>query len=358
MKKHWRGGILFFLALMLPSSAAAEESVREDSILYRSNSLGMKLEELSREDAAKHPWVLAVETEGETYREVLLSEGERAVWRETVHEEGGKRTFVRAESEGRILERVYRDNLLIEYRELEPDGTETVSSFTYFDGVLLSAEIRREGELVETLSYIRLSDGSLHMRQITPQSVDSQEQPLSDLLILTSDRLSTAVLGTASDFSVMRSYPNGLLISEKWISGSQPAGRDRVEEAEGVMIVTRREASGAELSTEYNSAGLAARKTRTDENGSVTTLFSYDQDYRLITSETVTDAGKRTIEYTYEGDRLCCETEYADGMPVSRRTYGEGEVREEVYRNGRIYLIITYEEDGTTIRDTELVRQP
>jgi hypothetical protein len=358
MMIRWRGGILFLLALLLPIAAAAEETVREDSILYKSNSLGMKLEELSREDADDHPWVLAVETGGQRYREVLLSKGEIEVWQETVSEEGGKKTFVRAESDGSVIKRVYRDNLLLEYHETEPDGAEVVRSFTYFDGVLLSAEIRRDGRLAETASYIRLSDGSLHMRQITPHAVDSEKQPLSDLLILASDRLSTAVLGTASDFSVVRSYPNGLLISQKWVSGSQAAGGDRVKEADGVMIVTRREAGGAELSIEYNSAGLAERETRTDEDGSVTTLFSYDQNNRLIRSETVTDSGKRTVEYVYDGDRLCCETEFADGMPVSRRTYGESEVREEVYRNGRIYLIVTYEEDGTTIRDTELVRQP
>ncbi len=339
--------LLFYFPLSLAAAAG-------ESVFYRSNSLGMKLEKIQESDNDEYPWIIRASQADDTYEEVLLKDGIDEIWIETVTQVQGRRVVSRIYSDKTRSEQVFRDNLLIEMREAAPSGSEVRQVLSYFSGELLSVQLFENNQLYETVTYIRRADGSLHMRQVHVH--DTAGSFLDEILIIGSDRQSRAILGRRTDFSLIRSYSNGMIVSEKWISDQKIDSAVSVtEENDGVLVVTNTDSDGTELVTTYNSEGLKEQETRKSQTGTTTAQFFYDDNNRIASRESVGKSGKTVTDYTYDSTgTLQLETDYLDGTIQRKLIYSRNGNREEIFRDGKLYLSIFYEADGKTVKDTQL----
>ncbi|MCF7943053.1 MAG: hypothetical protein K9L21_01310 [Spirochaetia bacterium] len=325
-----------------------------ESVFYRSNSLGMKLEKIQESEKDDYPWIIRASQTADAYEEVLLKDGIYEIWFETTTQVQGRRIVNRMFSDKTRTEQIFRDNLLIEMKETAPSGSETRKILSYFSGELLSIQLFEDSQLYETVTYIRRSDGSLHMRQVHIH--DAGGSIIDEILIIDSDSQSRAILGKSADFSLIRSYSNGMIVSEKWISDEKIDSPVSVqEEVGGTLIVTKTDTDGTEIVTTYNSEGLREQETRKNPTGTTTTLYFYDDKNRVASRESVGKAGKTVTDYSYDSrGSLQSETDYLDGTIQRKLIYSLSGNREEIYREGKLYLSILYEADGKTVKDTQL----
>ncbi|NQT57979.1 MAG: hypothetical protein HQ557_03250 [Bacteroidetes bacterium] len=311
----------------------------------------MKLHEIIKSDFNNYDWVVETISGNEIFNETLFYNGTEIWYIESVSQDQSK-DVSKVYPDGLIYKSKYRANLLIEESWEIPDEQIKSVNYQYFAGELLK-QTEYNGEfLSETTNYVRKSDGSLHLRQTKYHNTD-----FSEILIIGSNaNISKTALGRKGDFSLIKSFQNGLHITEKWVSGSKVTNDQEIQPSQsGELIISEETPEGINVTSYYAENGNLDRQIIETENSTETILNSYDTDNYLISKTIITQDNKTVIEYT-NNDEGIPETEstYEDGLLIKKITFLESGNREEIYKEGSLYLIITYEEDGQSIKESEL----
>lgn len=315
---------------------------------YRSNILGMKLEELVGEEPSE--WIL---TENGTVQQLFHQEN--LYWEQIETAVEGGRRVKRTFESGRTEERIYRGSLLVKERILQDADTLESVEYSYFSQTLLEKNTYSAGVLSNRETYVRNNDGTLHLRQKVTFSSDGAASG-TEILLLESGREGKMLVGRYGDFSLIQSYPNGLILTERWISGAHTSeGRNVESYAGGELIVSEKRSDGTEQVIHYDAEGSITKKIETKNSRTVTTSYQYNDDGSLSEEkrESQDDLIQLLYSYAESGTRKTV-TEYRNGTISRIRTTTKEGVTEEVYRNAKPYLIVNYEPDGVTVRDSLL----
>lgn len=322
-----------------------------DNVFYASNSIGMKLHNIIESERSNYEWVLERTVDSELLNESLYYNGAEIWSTESISQDQG-RSITKLYSDGLIYTSKYRDNLLVEERWESIDEQIRSVKYQYFTGELLQ-KTEYEGEILsETTNYVRKSDGSLHLRQ-TKYHISN----FSEILIIGSNtNVSKTALGRKGDFSVIKSFQNGIQITENWISGTKVSNDQEVQPSEsGELIISEKSPEGDNITSYYAENGNLDQQIIEKEGTTETILNSYDSDNKLLSKTIIVQDSKTVIEYTYSIDGLPeSESTYKDGSLIKIITFLKTGNREDIFKEGSLYLIITYEEDGQTIKDSKL----
>ena len=353
MALHRKSLVLLILVLMAASLAAENGKLS----YYASNSIGMKLDPITADTfSAAAGWVIA-STQMENGYVDSIRYGGIEQWRDTVSISGTRRELSRSYPDGVVRVYTYFDNLLIteELITVDESGTpERQRTVNLFDaGVLTGQEFYRNGMLQATVQYVRNSDGALHLRR----TLYADPGAGAELLILGSARGSDkTVIGIHDDFSVMQTLPNGETVTERWVAGAAVTPTNAITtDPEGQVSLRETAPDGSQLVSLFDSSGLLVEKRSSGTAIETTERFFYDDQQRLIREERVTGAARATILYSYDGDTLDQTTEYENGMITKIISYETDGMIETLYKRGKPHVIVYYEADGITVKETELV---
>jgi len=338
---------LFSLLLVLIISPASGA----DKVSYASNSIGMKLHKIIESEYSSYEWILKRSFDNETLNESLYYNGTEIWSYESVSQEQG-RDITKVYPDGLIYKSKYRDNLLIEESWDNSDEQIKSVNYHYFAGELLK-KTEFNGEFIaETTNYVRKSDGSLHLRQTNYHLIDFSEI----LIIGSTTNISKTALGRKGDFSLIKSFQNGLQLTEKWVSGSKITNDQEIQPTDGgELIISEMTPEGVNKTSYYAENGNLNRQIIETESSTETIFNSYDTDNFLITKTILSQDSKTVIEYSNNTEGLPeTESTYEDGLLTKEITYLKAGNREDIYKEGTLYLIIIYEEDGQTIKESKL----
>ncbi|MBL7007299.1 MAG: hypothetical protein ISR78_09485 [Spirochaetia bacterium] len=338
---------LFFLIIISPLRSA-------ENVFYTSNSIGMKLNEIVESEINNYEWVVKEISENEIVNETLYSNGTEVWHLESVSKDQSRDIQI-VYPDGLVYTGKYRDNLLLHESWEYPDAQIKSVNYQYFSGELLKKTVFDGEFLSETTNYVRKSDGSLHLRN-TNYHINN----FSEILIIGStSNISKTALGRKGDFSLIKSYQNGLQITEKWVSGKKITNdREMQTTSSGELVISEKTPEGRNITSYYAENGNLTQQIIENKDSTETILHSYDKNDLLISKTIMTQDSKTVIVYSYNAEGLP-ETEniYEDGMLIKKITFLETGKREDIYKGGSLYLIITYEEDGQTIKESKLAEE-
>ncbi len=344
MKKFFSFFSLLIILIISTVSSAG-------NVFYASNSIGMKLHEIIEPEFNNYEWVLKGTADNEILNETLYYKGTEIWFVESIYQDQG-RDVTKVYPDGLVYKSKYRDNLLIEESWENPEEQIKSVNYQYFSGELLK-KTEYDGEFIsETTNYVRKSDGSLHLRQTKYHFND-----FSEILIIGSNtNISKTALGRKGDFSLIKSFQNGLQITEKWVSGTKITNDQEIQPTQsGELIISEKTPEGINITSYYAENGNLDQQIIETEDSTETILNSYDTDNYLISKTIITQDSKTVIEYTNNAEGLPeTENTYEDGLLIKKITFLETGNREDIYKEGSLYLIIIYEENGQTIKESKL----
>lgn len=317
---------------------------------YASNCIGMKLHEIPESNYNDYEWFVKSYSENNVLHETLFHIGIE-IWSEMhIFLDQGKEV-VRFFSDGSRHESVYFDNLLIEEKIILSDNQVSHIVYQYFDGELLRKSVFTGEVLSKLTNYVRKSDGSLHLRQ-----TNYFFNNLIEILIIgSSPNISKTALGRKGDFSVIKSYPNGMHITEKWVSGLKVTLDQEIQTTQsGELVVTEKNPDGTIVISSYTDDGSLSRQVIETDEAIETVFFYYDKENYLITKTVISQDNKIIYEYINDEDgNPEIELMFENGLIKKKTIFNKTGNREEIYKEGSLYLIITYAEDGQTIKDSK-----
>ena len=273
---------------------------------YRSNQLLQKLEAL--DSVPLQGYALDVNGDEST----LYLDG-RAVIAIAESNQGNERIIEQKELEsGNAKTLVYRDGLLVQ-ESLSSDGITEESIYTYIRGHLAFCTVRRDGQTMDVIFFLRSADGNEPVAvkdngglRFMSGSYMFQSGELYQ--ILSSDLVLTG------DYKVLES------------------GEIVVELEDGTYT--------------YSEDGLLLKI----EQGSSVTTNTYE-GRQLVKSETVTGENRKVV--LYENGNECEILDYEGSQLISRTLCRrEGNIQ-TLYRNGREIAVVYYNADNRTVERIE-----
>lgn len=378
------------LAATAVVSIVAEGAYGQD-VYYRSNEIGIPLEEISESAAAEHRFVLvhrgAVEDgDGAGEERLLLDAGRRIRRWVTLRDAGG--TLI-AESD-------YADGKLVEERSFDDTGKLTEVS-VYDGGVLASrAAYAYEPRMVQVV--VTGSDGAVlqtatYELAATGQLRDfARVEPGADRLgvrfVFAGGTLVEEAVTSGATRLVSRYLAGERYEVEEWRGDVLHAVRELERSPDGFLVgETRIEPALDRRTTSRFDAAGRVLEAITTEGGRQVELVRHDRDAagRIVTTRRETDAGEERWEYDYvtgpqaasasddtpddtpddrlrtvrfeQNDELVSVTTYEwpsddDGQPTRQADY---------YRDGAPYLRVHFRGDTRVreqvLRDGQVVRE-
>lgn len=320
-----------------------------DSVFFRSNRIGMPLEEISPTLRDDYSYVLERKREGPIIEEILTRDGE--VFRTSMYERKGKLTYGRhyegpaggkllretVESGGRLLEEKINDN----------SGGE-VRRYGWKESVLEYTEIYFSDGTITRNRFIRGEEGQLLqvVRELLPPADSSEGREKGEELPLAEE--------TVAEF---HSSPEGG--TNQW--HIDPAGdthffsqdrKSKIHEkyCNGVLSYTYKE--------EVHSGGIKTIEIFHEEEREI--VKDLDENRKILS---MTESGKGGVthaSYSYEGG-LLRELRVEKNDTVEKTLYEYADTdnpdalpqREILYRNGKVVKEIFYIEGSTGGGTTE-----
>ncbi len=366
--------IAFTAGAVHPQSNDADAS--STTRFFRSNAIGLELEEIRRDAVEVHEYVLAVTRTREHELRVLTHDGTENRRTQVFFDDRGR---PRSETVTRIgvevisrefdaAGRITREEVS---RPVDPETAdandavvlESVTMYAYRDGRLVGAtSLDADGELNSRDDYVYRADGSL--RRIVRTHADGTER-VSEFGVA-DGRVVEERHTVGSRYELARFDERGrVTVREQWVSDAR-VGRSTYSYHPGTETTAyvRDEDSEAGSVEErwYDEAGRLVEDRMTV--GTVVVSSStraFDEHGRPERIATVTGTRTRIEQFEYDGDRLVRRELTEDGRPVVIEVaLDDGSRREDRYREGvlvqRIFLDGDRRIREEVVRDGEIIR--
>jgi len=328
--------------------------------LYRSNSLGQRLELLLAESSlSDYPYVVRVQNPSTDVKESSLFKdgkeirrsievtdptdlGKRIVTETTYGNDGKVDTVVTTFFSGDLPQRVEQESTGV-------DGKYHIL-YRYEDGRLVETKELLDGMLVRLTTYYRGDEGMLAgLRTI------DLDQEARDSFFTDDGRNPVYGEYRGGDFTRITFHPGNLVIRDVW-SDQQPKVATEVAYDEAGRLVVNETVDGRLSKKIYGPDGMLLRLETTGEDGNARTVtYQYDANGVLDQSvETISGEQTRRIESWYGGGALQNQTEWVDDRPVKATRYvADGTSVVTLFEEGRPYVDITYAPDGKRVLSLE-----
>lgn len=323
------------LALLLAAASAAQ-TVDE----YRSNAIGMRLGPKS--DAGDAGFVLLVHSVGDTEEDRLLDQGTEVRRTVRVYDASNGGTTEAVYEEGAVtVTRTYDSRA----RLVEEKNADERRVYRYRGNELETLEVSGpEGQPLYRERYGYTSSGRL--REVDRSHADGSRS-LSSFLFM-EGRLLSERLQAGERVLTVRYDSSGRLVAEAERRGEalEWERTRRYDPATGTMAESVERRQDYTLSLLYDAAGRLVEDKRTG-TGPYRSAYTYDDEGRQTRMRRIGPAGteERQTEYDAEG-RVARETYLARGRLQRVRVHtGEREWYDDLYRDGRPALRVTYRGD-------------
>ena len=307
-----------------------------DTLLFRSNDIGMTLQPVAPYLRDSTRWILSVQRTGANEVRRLFDNGKEVKRWETTWTEKQSRREEREYSFGALSARRFFDaSGDIVQEESYDAGTLTQKSlFTYAgDRLSRTRTLAPDGSLIWSEQYVYATNGALREVRRTGARGD--------------ERLSAYVSGptgvseernTVGDIlSVLRYDTQGRLVSREQRRGDDTLVReDFIYRSESPYLLSSQEktpAKGRVTDRRYDESGRLASETTT-EKGAVTeeVAFTRDEKGRVIAKGRRSAGGLETWKYSLDGQGKVTREEYFRLGSLQKVTvYGQGNLRTEEY---------------------------
>lgn len=363
--------VLAALAALAAARAAAETR------WFRSDALGLAIEQIPAVRADEFPWVLRVDrvdaAGGWTETRRLLSDAtERARW--TVVRSAGGRTEEREERDGRVTARrlVGPSGEPLQEERYEGGRLASRSVYEYDGGRLVRVrEFAADGSLTGTVEYLTTPSGRL--REVRWTASDGSRRTESQ----TAGGTAAAAGGVAvseersrdgEGWRTTRYDGAGRVVAREQGGAAGVVARERLAYAEGSATPrssrTEWPAERRVVDRTFDAAGGVAAET-TSVGGVVVERVTWTRDAagRALVMRTVGAGGTAEVRTAWSDDGRPVREQYvARGAPVKTVTYpAPGERVEELFADGEPFLRVYYRGDARVreevILDGRVVRE-
>jgi len=329
------------------------------SSLYRSNSLGQRLELLeSLQAASEHRYVLQVEPPEGGEEQTLFESGEVVKRIQTFSPVNGGtvhkvvETFYAADGGVSMeIETTYEHGLPQLIRTTRRDDSFVLlTHHAYNEGQLYETKELIDGELERLITYYRGEDGVLAGLRI----IDLDGRVGSSYFTTDSNR---AVYGEqgADFFTKLTFYPDNLIVQDMWL-GDEIQVKSTVSYDEADRLVIDEVRGGIPERRIYGPDGLVVRlETVTADGSDRTVRYQYDAAGVLDQSVEVIEGAQTTrVETWYRDGKVETRTEWVDDIPVrATRFVADGTSVVTLFEQGTPYADITYAPDGKRVLSLE-----
>ncbi len=331
----------------------AEQATR---LYFRSNSLGMPLEAIPVYQSDEYEYVLE-----------------------------------RSKDDGEIVERLYRDDVLLRTAVYQVKGSSVYGRF--YEGDELQREtIEMDDRLIEEIIYEEIGrsvrkygwqDGNLeYIETILPDGTAEKRIYLRDesgrLLEIIEEKASPTDSSAVSGFRyhhgrngvsqwhvdasgcmhfIYRDLEGARRIREKYCGGQLIAKREELAVEDGTEITVTRPGDEFISRALHDTEGNMLSRTIREENRRITEEYGYQND--LLVKKTVRTGGSvQVTEYAYrstEGEEaeLSGTEEYEDGLLSRKTEYSEnGRKKIILYRKGKPVVELIYKDEELISRES------
>ena len=342
------GRARFLIAVLLLCSLSLSGAA------YRSNSIGMRLEELAPQTSLESGYILVVEENSSSSIEQSLYHDGRLFDKTTITSSPSleqRKTIVKTtyDFDGREIERTRQV-----FEGLQPTNlTRTseygswVTMYTYENGKLIAQRDIQPNNQEQLCVYYRDSqDGSLvGVRVSSPNGPES----IRYYSIVEGSELYAE--GDGTDFTISKIVSDGILVRESWTAGNAVQSAQVDYDESGNLFVDNTTPDGLVRST-YGKAGvLLLKKWLSGALSGMEVSYAYDAQGLLeVSRKSIPDPNQRVMEDRYVHGVQTSTTEWEKGVLV--RTVGyppQGGTVVTLYDKGKPYADVTYAPDGKRV---------
>ena len=310
--------------------------------LFRSNAMGMTIEEISLYRKEEYPHVLSVYREEEKEIRRLYEEGRLLTQWERIYQ--GERLIQEQEKTGEtIIQRRYNRGLLTEEKLIKPQEPEELRKYLYGKKeTLREISLFRDNVLVHKDVYLTDNRGRL----LGVRRFEGEGPPRLNLYGQPSSELSREwhEFDGLSEFFQFRK--GSLQMREVWKEGRLIEKEDWTDTEEGRMSRLNLPEEEREIIQYFDKEGVLISQ---EEKGAKETVKEQNVYVDGLLAEKVRRRSGERIKYSYkydEDERLAMEEVEKNGLLVQRITFEDGgRERRETYRRGRLLVTVIYEND-------------
>jgi|GEM_PF-1054552 len=342
------GRVQLLMAAMLLCSLSLSGAV------YRSNSIGMQLEQLDEMLLHESEYVLVVEQASTLIENRTLYHQGRMVEHTiiTLSAPPEKRKTVVNTTYGFDGKEIVRTRVVYDgLRPINLTKTDEYGSWltfhTYDEGKLLAQRVVQPGGEEQLFAYYRdPRDGSLIGVRVSDPAGASSIRFFSVV-----EGHEIFAIGDESDFTLSRDMGEGIVIRETWVAGDamQTALIDYDES--GNLIIDRTTPDGRVRSTYGKGGLLLSERWMSGASNGMEISYSYDGQGILKTSRKVIPGPKeRIVEHSHIDGAIRSSQEWENGLLVKTTTYlPQGQTVVALYAEGKPYADVTYAPDGKRV---------
>ena len=341
---------LIFLLLAYPLPAFS------DTLLFRSDDVGMTLQPIAPYLRDSTRWILAVQRNGDNEVRRLFDNGKEVRRWETTWSEKKSRREEREYSLGLLSARRIFDasgNMMQE--DSYDAGKLTQKSLFTYSGDRLSRmrSLAPDGKVISTEQYLYATNGALREVRRTGANGD--------------DRFSSYVSGptgvseernTVGDvLSILRYDTQGRLVSREQRRGDDMLVReDFIYRSESQFLLSSREkapAQGRVIERRYDESGRLVSETTTEKGAVIVEVtLTRDEKRQVIEKGRRSATGLETWKYSLDGQGKVTREEYFRLGSLQKVTvYGQGNLRTEEYYKDEELVLKAYFDGDTRLRE-------
>ena len=356
-KRHSSQRILLLIvwfAWTLALTSAQQQSAPDNSTrFFRSNSLGMAIEEVSSYRADDYEYVLKRTMNGSSVTEILFrndKEVQRAEyeWKGQVKygrffEQG---TLVRetVETEGRL-----REERLFSVSDSSSPAERRV--YQWRDGELQGVQVFSDGEATAAEEkYIRSNEGKL--LQVVRKETDAPGEARVAGIYSSPDQSQSQWHFTGQGTSYFFYSDQTNRVSEQYRQGELVYRKEVLETGESTVIDELYPQEEKRIRSVYSADGRLLSSRTTAPDVTVRSEYSY-QNGELNELRQTRNGTEKRILYTRGAGEQADETIYENGVLQKQVQYhGEDRRTEVLYRNGEAVARVEYEGEEAVSRDS------
>jgi len=297
---------------------------------FRSNGLGMELEEIEGDPGEDSGYVLEKKIWNGGVENQLYLDGQ--VIERRVLERKGEVLYGRCYRRGVLVEEtITSDGLLLEEKSYEK-GEVTARRYAYDDGALVEMEIQYPDGTRQRREYLRGEDGDLLRTFVHGSDEDGASNSVFDSGV-ESRNVRQWHLDTEGCIYFF-SQEEGVRLTEKYCDGELVYGKTSTPSQEGVLENEIFPTKGREVETRYDSEG------------------------RRVWQLTIDGESRKEVEYEYRNGLLRLVEESVSGVEDaryhSRYYYHQDEedwvlIRKKTWKNGILHRTVSYMDDEQDI---------